>query len=124
MVFRHWLCVGLEIEALVGSWEMEPSPATTVRFHRPTPGSTPNVARQSLQGSSYPDLRAIECDFADGVLTLRGRVNSFHMKQVAQVITARVAHVECLINQLEVVDASHHGDKQTGRDSLRSSASQ
>jgi osmotically-inducible protein OsmY len=107
---------------------MTPSPATTVRFHSLSACSAPNVARlarQSLHDSSYPDLRAIDCDFADGVLTLRGRVSSFHMKQVAQVIAARVAEVECLINQLEVLDVSHlASDHWTGQDSLRSSAAQ
>ena len=66
----------------------------------------PRLAKQNLQASSYRDLHSVDCDFSDGVLTLRGRVSSYHMKQVAQVIAARVATVESLINQLEVLDSS------------------
>jgi osmotically-inducible protein OsmY len=82
---------------------------TTVRLHVPTPSPAPNIARlaqKRLQESSYSELRNIDCDFAEGVLILRGRVSSFHMKQVAQVIAARVDEVESLINQLEVMDTS------------------
>jgi hypothetical protein len=103
------------------------SHATTVRLHQPASCLAPNVARlaqKCLQDSSYPELRTIDCDFVDGVLTLRGRVSSFHMKQVAQVIAARVADVECLVNHLEVLDAPRlAGDNRTGRDSLRNSPS-
>jgi osmotically-inducible protein OsmY len=103
------------------------SHATTIRLHQPAPCQASNVARlaqQCLQDCSYPELRTIDCDFVDGVLTLRGRVSSFHMKQVAQVIAARVVDVECLVNHLEVLDAPRPGgDIWTGRDSLRSSPS-
>jgi len=103
------------------------SHASTIRLHQPAPCQPPNVARlaqKRLQDSSYPELRTIDCDFVDGVLTLRGRVSSFHMKQVAQVIAARVADLQCLDNRLEVRDAPRlAGDHRTGQDSLRSSPS-
>jgi hypothetical protein len=89
---------------------MAPLHTRTVRFHQPSPIPASNVARlaqQSLHESSYLELRNVDCDYTGGVLTLRGRVSSFHMKQIAQVIAARVVDVECLNYQLEVLDASH-----------------
>jgi hypothetical protein len=106
---------------------MTPYQAISVRLHEPAAGAGPNIARlarERLQDSSYPDLRTIDCDLVDGVLTLRGRVCSFHMKQVAQVIAARVADVACLNNELVVVDAPRTTTKKlVARNSLRSSAS-
>lgn len=58
--------------------------------------------RRKLHESSYYFLRTVGCEFERGVLTLRGRVPSFYLKQLAQSLAARVAGVERVVNALEV----------------------
>ncbi len=55
-----------------------------------------------LQASTYSQLRNIDCDFREGVLTLRGIVSSFFLKQLAQVTVADIRGVEVISNRLEV----------------------
>jgi hypothetical protein len=43
--------------------------------------------RKHLQHSCYAHVRALECDFEDDVLILRGTVPSYYLKQVAQELT-------------------------------------
>lgn len=59
-------------------------------------------ARDRLGQSGYGPLRDIRCDYAGGVLTLKGRVPTFYLKQVAQVTVKDVQHVRQVDNQLEV----------------------
>jgi len=42
--------------------------------------------------ANYLPLRRIRCDYHEGVLTLRGRLPSFHLKQLAQTL---VQSLEC-----------------------------
>lgn len=44
--------------------------------------------------------------FDDGTLLLRGRVTSFHLKQVLQTILIDVRDVERLVNEMRVVSAT------------------
>ena len=39
-------------------------------------------AQSRLRKSGYHQLHLISCEFHEGVLTLRGHVSSFHLKQV------------------------------------------
>ena len=49
----------------------------------PTTSVEARVIRE-LRGSSYPEVRAISCDWnGHGTITLRGIVPSFYLKQVA-----------------------------------------
>jgi hypothetical protein len=41
-------------------------------------------ARRRLHLSSHQQIRQIRCDMRDGYLTLRGRVPSYYLKQLAQ----------------------------------------
>ncbi len=62
---------------------------------------------QRLGASGYLALRRIHCECEDGVLSLRGRVPSQYLKQVAQTIAAAVEGVHRVENRIEVVaDAS------------------
>jgi len=45
-------------------------------------------AHSRLRNSGYQELRLVSCDFHEGVLTLRGQVSSFFLKQVAQELNA------------------------------------
>ena len=62
------------------------------------------AARDRLAGSSYPALRTLRCSFHEGVLTLRGRVPSYHMRQVAWKLVGELPGVEEFVDRLEVVD--------------------
>ena len=44
--------------------------------------------------------------YSDGALTLRGRVSSFHLKQMLQTILRDVTHVQRLVNKVDVVCAT------------------
>lgn len=55
-----------------------------------------------LQTSGYHQHRRIAFDLHEGVLTLRGIVSSFFLKQVAQALVADVVGVEEVSNRLEV----------------------
>jgi osmotically-inducible protein OsmY len=57
---------------------------------------------RALQTSGYADLRRLRCESADGVITLRGRVQSFFLKQMAQTVVARVEGVTGINNSLQV----------------------
>lgn len=50
--------------------------------------------------------REILCDFEDGVLTLKGRLPSFYLKQVLQSIVRDVPGIERVRNQVDVVSAA------------------
>jgi hypothetical protein len=39
--------------------------------------------RAALDGSSYPELRRVKCEYEAGIVTLRGRLTSFYSMQIA-----------------------------------------
>jgi hypothetical protein len=61
-------------------------------------------AEDRLRNSAYRELRNVFCSFREGILTLRGRVSSYYMKQLAQALVAGLGDVRELNNQLEVVE--------------------
>jgi osmotically-inducible protein OsmY len=58
------------------------------------------LARLRLSG--YLELRRLSCDFREGTLTLRGRVATFYLKQVAQELIRTLDGVVEINNGLEV----------------------
>ena len=60
-------------------------------------------AQSRLRKSGYHELHLVSCDFHEGVLTLRGCVTSFYLKQVAQELIRRLDGAEEVNNRLEVV---------------------
>ena len=60
------------------------------------------VAIERLRNSPYPAMRRISCECKHGVLFLRGRLFSFHEKQVAQETVARIDGVTQVVNEVEV----------------------
>lgn len=50
--------------------------------------------------------REIVCDFDDGILTLRGRLPSFYLKQILQSIVKDVPGIARVNNQVDVVSAA------------------
>ena len=89
----------------------------------PTAAASPNVtelAKERLRKSPYFALRKITLDHDGGVLTLRGRVASFHLKQLAQTLVSPIPGVGQVDNRIDVVaqPGSH-----AGRVSYRSAGS-
>ncbi len=60
------------------------------------------VAMQRLRESPYKAMRRVSCNFEHGILFLRGRLFSFHEKQVAQEIVAKVNGVTQVVNEIQV----------------------
>lgn len=60
------------------------------------------AAQVRLQHSPYRAIRRISCRFDDGVLTLVGRVPTFHHKQLAQTAVAGLDGVHQVDNRIEV----------------------
>lgn len=73
---------------------------------RPTPFETCRLIeaemRARLLRSPYGELRRVTGDFHEGILTLRGRVSSFYLKQIAQSLVQRLEGVERIVNRVEV----------------------
>jgi osmotically-inducible protein OsmY len=60
-----------------------------------------NVKRR-LDESSYGFQRRLDIAYDDGILTLRGRVPSFYLKQTAQALVAKVDGVRQVVNLVDV----------------------
>lgn len=76
-------------------------------FDRPNPFAAlfqeiGEIAQAILRRSSYFELREVSCEFSGGILTLRGRVPSYHLKQLAQASVAEVPGVIEVHNRVEV----------------------
>lgn len=60
------------------------------------------AAESRLLKSPYLELRRVSCEFRTGILTLRGRVSTYYLKQIAQTVVRQVGGVEEIDNQLDV----------------------
>ena len=70
----------------------------------PANASIAEQAERRLRESPYFFLRRIRCHFEAGVLTLRGTVPLWQLRQFAEAIVARVEGVRRVDNQVEVLD--------------------
>lgn len=64
-------------------------------------GVLENVKRR-LDESPYGFQRRVDAAYDNGVLTLRGRVPSYYLKQTAQTLAARVDGVRQVVNLVDV----------------------
>jgi osmotically-inducible protein OsmY len=69
---------------------------------RATPIEVAATAEARLSASSHRALRSVLCNYDDGVLVLRGRLNSFFHAQVAQETVAKIEGVKRVVNQIEI----------------------
>jgi osmotically-inducible protein OsmY len=60
------------------------------------------AATECLRACPYKAMRRVSCAYKDGVLFLRGRLFSFHEKQVAQEVVAGISGVTQVVNEIEV----------------------
>lgn len=73
---------------------------------RPAPFSPQGIAEGAesrLRGNSYLALKNVSCEFREGVLTLRGCLPTYYLKQMAQTEVAHLAGVQRIVNEIEVV---------------------
>jgi osmotically-inducible protein OsmY len=66
--------------------------------------SVQQLAERRLRESPYYFLKQIRCEFNAGVLTLRGTVPMWQLRQFAESIVARVEGVRKIENEVEVFD--------------------
>jgi osmotically-inducible protein OsmY len=60
------------------------------------------MAEARLARSPYHELSRVWCRFGEGVLTLRGRVSTYYLKQVAQHTVRQIDGVTQIDNRLRV----------------------
>ncbi|HZY87769.1 MAG TPA: BON domain-containing protein [Gemmataceae bacterium] len=67
------------------------------------PTDVADQARALLLRNPYLALKNVTCEYSAGVLTLRGYLPSYYLKQIAQTIVANLEGVGRLVNAIEVV---------------------
>ena len=60
-------------------------------------------ARSRLRRSYHEQVQRVFCEFHEGVLTLRGRVSSYYLKQIVQTLVLEMDGVVELNNRVEVI---------------------
>jgi osmotically-inducible protein OsmY len=55
-----------------------------------------------LRETSHSSLAVVTCDCEDGIVTLRGDVPSFYLKQLAQSVARRTPGVGQVVNHIRV----------------------
>jgi hypothetical protein len=82
-------------------------PSSTLAPQEPTaadgPAELARAIRSALGRSGYSALKDVACVVTDGVALLRGRVATYHLKQVAQAAAMGVAGVHPVVNRIDVV---------------------
>lgn len=62
------------------------------------------LAENRLRANAYLALKNISCEFHEGVLTLRGCLPSYYLKQVAQEAVVDTEGVQRVENHIEVAN--------------------
>ncbi|MFO0879150.1 MAG: BON domain-containing protein [Gemmataceae bacterium] len=73
----------------------------------PRPGTSERItegAERCLRQNAYLALKPVSCECCDGVLTLRGFLPTYYLKQLAHALVVDLEGVEQIINEIEVVD--------------------
>jgi len=68
------------------------------------------LAERCLRTHSYLALKSISCEYLNGVMILRGCVESYYLKQVAQAAVVRLPGVQRIDNQIQVVTPASRRD--------------
>jgi osmotically-inducible protein OsmY len=67
------------------------------------PQSVEEAAEGRLRGSPYLALAPVSCEHREGVLTLRGCLPTYYLKQMAQAAVEQLQGVERVQNEIAVV---------------------
>jgi osmotically-inducible protein OsmY len=65
-------------------------------------GRLAEAAVSRLRKSGYSGLWSISCEAQGSVLVLRGRVDSYYCKQLAQELVRRIDGAEVIVNRVDV----------------------
>ena len=57
---------------------------------------------QTLERLGYAQLKAVRCEMSGDEMILRGQLDSFYLKQVAQSIAIKIPGVRCVRNEIQV----------------------
>jgi hypothetical protein len=87
----------------MGQQDQAVRPSGTIAPPRPTPHRILEGAQSCLSSNPYLALKNVTCDYREGVLTLRGCLPTYYLKQIAQTAVARVAGGVQIVNEIEVV---------------------
>ena len=84
----------------------EQSNGTAFRFpiSRTDPTDLAKSIEMTFDKMGYRSLRNVSCVLDSGRVTLTGNTPTFYLKQVAQVIAAKIAGVGVINNQIEVLN--------------------
>jgi osmotically-inducible protein OsmY len=89
--------------------QQDQSGRTTGMCITPRPAPAQQIAEGAencLRHNSYLALKNVRCECAEGVLTLRGCLPTYYLKQMAQAVVARIEGVQRVVNEIEVVATS------------------
>jgi len=67
-----------------------------------SPSQLAHEVRHRFGCSAYRPVREIECEYSGGVLTLRGGVSTYFLKQIAQELAGSVVGVTRINNRIVV----------------------
>jgi hypothetical protein len=65
--------------------------------------SLADLAERMFAASPYAPIRRLKCTFRDGEMIIEGSVNSFYLKQLAQIAVQRLAGVVRISNIVDVL---------------------
>ena len=60
------------------------------------------LVRRGFVQLGYQQLNLVECSTEDGILVLRGQLDSFYLKQVAQTVAVKIAGIRSVKNEIHV----------------------
>lgn len=77
----------------------------------PGPAHVATQAEARLRSRPYRALHEVCCAYRQGVLTLRGCLPSYYLKQLAQAAVAGIEGVQRIDNQIEVASPPPEGGR-------------
>lgn len=103
-------CGGVGTEGHLGD---RPDGATAPRGRRQQ--EVRDLAEKRLQSNPYLALKNVSCEYSDGVLTLRGRLPTYYLRQIAQAAVSGMDGVRAVVDCIEVVPATARGGRREAR---------
>jgi osmotically-inducible protein OsmY len=61
-----------------------------------------DCAEDCLRRNPYLALENVQCDFHEGVLTLRGCLPTYYLSQMAQATVGPITGIQRIVNEIEV----------------------
>jgi osmotically-inducible protein OsmY len=80
----------------------EPPRTSAMASPAPLARNVAERAESRLRAHSYLALQNVSCEYREGVLTLRGHLPTYYLKQVAQAAVGQLEGVQRVVNEIEV----------------------